>query len=415
MTDIPRDNSLESSAALLREGYTFIRDRCRELDSDVFQTRLLMQNTICMSGEDAARLFYDKALFQRAHAAPRMLQQTLFGRGGVQGLDGDAHLQRKRLFMALLDDEGVAGMVQLAHEQWEAAIERWSQADRVVLLTEVQRILTQAACRWAAVPLDDDEVETRRTQLAAMIDGAGGIGARHWQARKARREAEQWAGNLVEQVRAGALPVPAESALHSVATHRDADGERLDSRIAAVELLNLLRPTVAVSRFIVYAALELLAHPEWRQRLAEGSDEDRELFAQEVRRLYAFFPFTAARVRKDFEWKGYRFAEGTRVMLDLYGTNRDPRSWQDPERFHPERFEQWDGNPYRFITQGGADAATNHRCPGERLSIELLKLALRMMTQGMTYGVPAQDLRIDTSRMPAQPESCFVISDVRRR
>ncbi|TLX65402.1 cytochrome P450 [Stutzerimonas nosocomialis] len=415
MTDIPRDDSLESSTALLREGYTFIRDRCRALGSDVFQTRLLMQNTLCMSGEEAARLFYDKALFQRAHAAPRMLQQTLFGRGGVQGLDGDAHLQRKRLFVSLLDDQGVAEMVRLAQGQWEAAIERWCQADRVVLLIEAQRILTQAACQWAAVPLGDEEVEIRRAQLAAMIDGAGGIGARHWQARKARREAERWTAGLIEQVRAGTLPAPAESALQAVATHRDANGERLDTRIAAVELLNLLRPTVAVSRFIVYAALELLAHPEWRQRLADGSDEDRELFAQEVRRLYAFFPFTAARVRKDFEWKGYHFAEGTRVMLDLYGTNRDPRNWQDPEHFHPERFEQWDGNPYSFITQGGADAATNHRCPGERLSIELLKLALRMLTQAMTYGVPAQDLRIDTSRMPAQPESCFVISDVRRR
>ncbi|MBA1271994.1 cytochrome P450 [Stutzerimonas azotifigens] len=415
MTDIPRDDSLESSTALLREGYTFISDRCRALGTDVFQTRLLMQNTICMSGEEASRLFYDKALFQRAHAAPRMLQQTLFGRGGVQGLDGEAHLQRKRLFMLLLDANGVAEMVRLAQEQWEAAIERWTQADRVVLLIESQRILTQAACRWAAVPLADDEVEVRRAQLAAMIDGAGGIGARHWQARKSRREAERWAGALIEQVRSGTFSVPADSALYAVAAYRDADGERLDTRIAAVELLNLLRPTVAVSRFIVYAALELLANPDWRQRLAEGSDEDLELFAQEVRRLYAFFPFTAARVRKDFEWKGYRFAEGTRVMLDLYGTNRDPRNWGDPDRFQPERFERWDGSPYNFITQGGGEAATNHRCPGERLAIELLKQALRMLTQEMEYGVPAQDLRIDKSRMPAQPESCLVISDVRRR
>ena len=59
MTDIPRDDHLESSLALLGEGYPFIRDRCQRLHSNVFQARLLMQNTICLSGEQAARLFYD--------------------------------------------------------------------------------------------------------------------------------------------------------------------------------------------------------------------------------------------------------------------------------------------------------------------------------------------------------------------
>lgn len=91
MSEIPRDPAIESSVALLGEGYDFIPSRCRRLQSDLFQVRLLLQNTICMSGEEAARLFYDESRFQRAHAAPRMLQKTLFGQGGVQGLDGAAH------------------------------------------------------------------------------------------------------------------------------------------------------------------------------------------------------------------------------------------------------------------------------------------------------------------------------------
>lgn len=85
MTDIPRDDHLESSLALLGEGYPFIRDRCQRLHSNVFQARLLMQNTICLSGEQAARLFYDERHFQRAQAMPRMLKKTLLGQGGVQG------------------------------------------------------------------------------------------------------------------------------------------------------------------------------------------------------------------------------------------------------------------------------------------------------------------------------------------
>nr|WP_272892118.1 cytochrome P450 [Stutzerimonas stutzeri] len=397
---------------MLSEGYSFIPSRCQRLGSDIFQVRLLLQNTICMSGEEAAKLFYDEQLFERQHAAPRMLQKTLFGQGGVQGLDGEAHRHRKRLFMSLLTDGAVAELVRLSETHWQAAIETWQRSDRIVLMPEVQAILTRSVCEWAGVPLAEGEVLLRRDQLAAMIDGAGGIGARHLRARKARKEAENWMIGLISRVRAGELQVDETRALAVVARYLDLGGKALDERAAAVEMLNLLRPTVAVTRFIIYAALELLAHPEWQQRLRRD-DAALELFAQEVRRLHAFFPFTAARVRTDFEWRGYHFPKGTRVLLDLYGTNRDSRLWTEPEAFRPERFATWDGSAFNFITQGGGDAATGHRCPGEPLAIALLMSALRMLTRRMTYAVPAQDLRMDASRMPAQPESLLIIEDVR--
>jgi len=87
----------------------------------------------------------------------------------------------------------------------------------------------------------------------------------------------------------------------------------------------------------------------------------------------------------------------------------------DPEAFYPERFASWNGSAYNFITQGCGDPAEGHRCPGQGLTIELLKVSLRMLTRQMEYAVPAPDLRIDPSRMPAQPESRWVISDVRAR
>lgn len=412
MPEIPRDSQIEGSLSLLGEGYTFISSRCHRFDSDLFQVRLLMQNTICMSGEEAARLFYDERLFQREHAAPRLLQKTLFGQGGVQGLDDDAHRHRKKLFLSLLNDQAVAELVRLSETSWQAAIDVWQRSDRVVLLPEVQAILTRAVCDWAGVSLDEDEVTVRRDQLAAMIDGAGGVGTRHWQARKARKDAERWLIELIRGVRGATLPLDETRALVVVARYRDANGVELDEHVAAVELLNLLRPTVAVSRFIIYAALELHAHPQWRARL-QLEDALLEPFAQEVRRLHAFFPFTAARVREDFEWKGYRFPKGTRVLLDLYGTNRDARLWTQPDSFDPERFFNWNGSAYNFITQGGGEVTSGHRCPGEPLAIALLISALRMLTRRMSYAVPAQDLRMDTSRMPAQPESLLVISDVR--
>lgn len=54
-----------------------------------------------MRGEEAVELFYDDELFTRKNAAPKQLRRMLFGEGGVQGLEGEAHQQRKALFLSL--------------------------------------------------------------------------------------------------------------------------------------------------------------------------------------------------------------------------------------------------------------------------------------------------------------------------
>lgn len=412
MVYIPLDSSRESSVALLREGNTFISTRCERYDTDIFRARLMMEKTICLRGEAAARLFYDEQRFTREGAAPGLLVKTLFGVGGVQGLDGEAHRVRKRMFLDLMSEADIKELTHFAAEEWQQAISAWQRQTQVVLHSAVQRIHFRAACRWAGVPVDEDAVDTRCDEQAAMIDGAGGVASRHWQARRARKHSEEWMAALVEQVRSNRIQVDEDRALFRVSWHRDAQGNLLTPQVAAVELLNLLRPTVAIARFVTFAALALHEHPGWHETLRQD-DAWLEPFVQEVRRLYGFFPFLAARVREGFEWNGYRFPKGGRVMLDLYGTNRDPRSWAQPDEFRPERYEREAINAYNFIPQGGGEHAVNHRCPGEWFTIALIKEGVRQLTRHMTYKVPQQDLRIDWSRMPIIPESRFVIATIR--
>jgi len=63
------------------------------------------------------------------------------------------------------------------------------------------------------------------------------------------------------QTRAGGVQPPEQSALRVITTHRDLNGALLSPRIAAVELLNMLRPTFAVSVFITFIAHALHHHP----------------------------------------------------------------------------------------------------------------------------------------------------------
>src|SRR3569833_876051 len=173
--DFPRDPGLYNTLALLREGYLYIPNRCRRYHSDVFKTRLLLQDTICMSGAEAAALFYDADRFVRKGAAPMRVQKTLFGVGGVQGLDGERHLHRKLLFMPHMDDSNVEQLVRLTALEWDNAIARWERRERLVLFDEVQEILCRAVCAGVGGPLAYPN-DTQKTAKNTAICVAGGMG-----------------------------------------------------------------------------------------------------------------------------------------------------------------------------------------------------------------------------------------------
>jgi fatty-acid peroxygenase len=251
-----------------------------------------------------------------------------------------------------------------------------------------------------------------------MVEAFGGVGPRLWQGKLARAQAERWIEGVIEDARrVQILPGP-DSALATMAQLKDDRGRLLPARIAAVELLNVLRPTVAISWYITFAALALHEHPEAQQKLVAEpvnmtAGEYADLFMHEVRRFYPFTPYLGAKVRSRFSWRGHDFTPGTMVFLDVYGSLHDPQVWRDPEAFRPERFLTWDGSAYNFAPQGGGDVRTGHRCPGEWITMHNVTLALHFLTRCMTYRVrPGQDLSFDLGRMPTRPRSGFEIEQV---
>jgi fatty-acid peroxygenase len=184
--------------------------------------------------------------------------------------------------------------------------------------------------------------------------------------------------------------------------------------MAAIELINVLRPTIAISWYIVFAAVAIHEHLECVEKWMVNEDDYRSCFVNEVRRFYPFAPFMGARVAQPFNWNGCQFTAGSLVLLDMYGTNHDERLWLKPEVFDPDRFKGRDIRPFDFLAQGGGNVSTGHRCPGEKITIALLETALQFLITQMTYTVPQQDLSIDLSRMPAVVKSGFKISNVKQ-
>ncbi|MBN6050922.1 cytochrome P450, partial [Nonomuraea sp. RK-328] len=403
---------VDDTPAFRLSPYTFISERARELGTDVFDTRLLLRPTTCMTGPEAARVFYGERRLVRHGAAPRRLLLTLFGRGGVQSLDGEAHGVRKAMFMSLMTPQARERMRELAGTAWRERIGRWSRMPSVNLFEEVSELLCEVACAWTGVRLDRGSIPHATARLLAMIEAPAAVGPRHLRGRAARIRAERGIAELVKRVRARPERF-AGTPLEAVALHRDADGAPLAPRVAAVEVLNLLRPIVAVGRFVTFAALALHANPHCHERIRSGDDAYLEYFVQEVRRFYPFFPMAAAKVAEPFEWHGHRFPKGRRVLLDLHGIDHDPQVWEGPDEFRPERFATWDRGAFDLVPQGGGDHYRGHRCPGEWLTVDLMKVAVTALTRWMSYGVlPEQDLSIPRWRAPTLPASGFVIDRV---
>ncbi|WP_345801421.1 cytochrome P450 [Microbacterium sp. AZCO] len=391
----------DSSLALLREGYLFGHRRFERLGTDAFRTRLMARPVLLLRGAAAARFFYEDERFTRESAMPRSVLHSLQDEGSVQTLAGGAHRARKALFLEALDGEGEVALTQAFESAWDAASAHRRPGDVERVLESTSETLTRAVLAWLGISATSDDVRARTGEMTAMIDGAGSFAWRNGRGRALRRRSEAWARGVVTR----ASPTSSRP-LRIIA---DAG---LDPDTAAVELLNLVRPTVAVARFIAFGALALHRHPEWREPVVRD-DTMLAAFCDEVRRTTPLFPIVGGTAARGLEWREARIAPGDWVVLDLFATNRHPREWHEAWRFDPaQQLPETDAAPGELpplpvghpavVPQGAGPMETGHRCPGEPATRSLLAVAVRRLAEE-AWSVPNQDLRVDLSRLPARP------------
>lgn len=246
--------------------------------------------------------------------------------------------------------------------------------------------------------------------LSSMFLHAAVLGPAHRRGQLNQARAQDWARRLVLAQRRG--EVGAERGhLATIAAWTDVDGTPIAVEAAATELLNLLRPTVANAVYVTFLALALFRHPEHREAVALDATF-RQAFVQEVRRLAPFFPSLAARTVADARWNGFAIPAGTRTILDLYGTSRDPDAWEAPDAFRPDRFVGRPDSPWTPIPQGGGDHARTHRCPGEWMTLRLMDVLAQRLAASR-YDVATPDASPNYRTAPALPRGGFLITNIR--
>lgn len=386
--------------------------------------KALGKQTVLLRGAEGVDAFYDSSRVMRSGAMPPFIQRPLFGDGAVHTLDGEQHRVRKnQLADVAYTDNNVDHFASLVEEELAELLQQWRLGQHLNVHDGTSLAFGRAAFRWAGISMSREESDLRAFQMKQLLDGFGRFNAEHIKARFNRIRLDRWAKKLIEEAREGRSPAADGSALAAMANLRDENGKLVDAHTAGVELQNLTRPTVAVARFAAFAATALVEHPEWAKRIGEAAEQQggqfsktREsiAFAQEVRRTFPFVPALPGLIRYNTVVQGCPVDKGDRVVIDVLGTNTNPREWENASTFDPERFyartdleslEDYE-NIEMLIPQGGKGVRTGHRCPGEKIAVTALAAAVSALCQpGVEISAEPEDRTFDWRKVLTRPST----------
>lgn len=99
---------------------------------------------------------------------------------------------------------------------------------------------------------------------------------------------------------------------------------------------------------------------------------------------------------------GFDIFPKTRVLVNVWGIGRDPNSWNNPNKFFPERFEDnnidFRGQNFELIPFG----AGRRFCPGVNTGILTIELTLANLLHSFDWEVPSgmkiEDISMEEER-----------------
>ncbi len=155
------------------------------------------------------------------------------------------------------------------------------------------------------------------------------------------------------------------------------------------ELIEVVKPATflfaagqeTVTKLLAASVQTLADYPEFQQQLREHPDRI-PTFIEEALRMHAPTKVDFRLVRKTTELGGVHMPAGTIVMLCLGAANRDPRKFENPHQFDPNR---------KNVREHIAFGRGIHTCAGAPLARVEGQVTVRRLLDRM------RDIRLDES------------------
>nr|XP_043637634.1 cytochrome P450 93A3-like [Erigeron canadensis] len=149
---------------------------------------------------------------------------------------------------------------------------------------------------------------------------------------------------------------------------------------------------------IEWALSELINHPNIMKRAREEIDEVvgktrllqesdipnlpyLQAIVKETLRLHSTGPMIVRQSTEDCTVGGYHIPANTTIFVNIWALGRDPKHWENPLEFRPERFEQNNldvrGQHFHMIPFGSG----RRMCPGTTLALQVIQTTVGAMIQ----------------------------------
>ncbi|KAM6562423.1 hypothetical protein CsatB_022421 [Cannabis sativa] len=179
-----------------------------------------------------------------------------------------------------------------------------------------------------------------------------------------------------------------------------------DDNLKALVLDMFVAGTDTTSATLEWTMTELVRHPKVLKKAqqevrkiasAAGKVDESQLqylhymkaVVKETMRLHPPVPLLVPRESMaDCTLDGYDIPAKTRVLINSYAIGRDPKSWENPLEFNPERFEGYNmdvkGTDFKFLPFGGG----RRGCPGYNFGLATVELGLALLLCHFDWRLP---------------------------
>ncbi|MGO8907150.1 MAG: cytochrome P450 [Solirubrobacteraceae bacterium] len=328
----------------------------------------------------------------------------IMGPNSVLTLTGEAHMRQRKLLLPPFHGERMREYEDVIVQATRRDMESWPIGEPMRLQEHTRRITLEVILR-AVFGVEAERMEELRSAIAGLMTPLHPLAVLLFSLR--RPSLDRPTGALgrsldrldavvyaeLERRRSQEDLAERTDILSLLMQARDEDGRPMTDPELRDELVTLLlagHETTSTS--VAWAVERLVRHPEKLRRLIDevdaaadgGGDEYMTAVVNETLRVRPVVPIVARMLRQDMQVGPHLLPAGTRVMPNIYLTNRNPRVYEDPAEFRPERFLDEPPGTFSWIPFGGGI----RRCIGASFAVVEMKLILRTALSELEPSVP---------------------------
>jgi cytochrome P450 len=334
---------------------------------------------------------------------------AIYGSGSMFVQEEPEHLRRRKLLTPPLHGVALSSYVPIMQSSARAAMRDWPINSPFSMLEAARALMLDVIVKVIFGVADPTEVQRlgrpfeRLLNLGVSEQLTVRYALRHtgtlrvWPQRaRANREIDEVVMPLIAERRSDPRLGERLDILALLMCARGEEGERLSDSEIRDDLITLMlagHETTATTLAWVFDLL--LHHPEALRRVQEearsGDDAFTTAVINEALRVRPPAPLTSRVAARPLPIGGYRVDAGTRIVVHIIAINRNPKTYQHPNEFRPERFLGVRPQTYAWVPFGGGVK----RCLGASFSMrELITVLHVLLREGEFSAVDDKPERI---------------------